>query len=248
VKKPIFIAHRGAPSPSRRENSIAAFERASDTGRFAYIEFDVRRTRSDDEGQRIPIVAHDATTDRLYDLQRIPMYKRSHQGVELASLTHAMLRADSLEVATMADVLRLLNGHPINIEIKDLTALPEVLDVITDFVNQSSSKWKIEHFVISSFDWQVLTKAKQLSPELKVALLYSVKNLPAIPFGLYEELDAEFIHISRWLAPFLAPLCVLFGIRNRYVFTVKSKFAVRFLQLFGVNGFTTNSINLPEKF
>jgi len=248
MNKPIFIAHRGAFDPARRENSLAAFERAKETGRFAYVEIDVRRTRSDDDGQRIPIIAHDATTNRLYDLQRIPMYKRTHNGVEISSLTYTMLKADSLEISTLAEVLRVLDGHPVNIEVKDLSALPEILDVMHDFIKQTSSRWEVSHFVISSFDWEVLRKARQLLPGVRLALLYGVESLPRSPFKIYREVNADFIHMSRWLAPFLAPLCALAGIKDRYVYTVNSKFLVIFLTCFGVNGFTTNSISLPDKF
>lgn len=248
MRKLIFIAHRGAPLPSRRENSLQAFERAAASGRFAYIELDVRRTRTDDDGNRVPIVAHDATTDALYEQQRIPKYQRTHQGVELVSLTYEMLRADSLDVATLADTLRILNGHPVLLEVKTIEALPQALEVIHDFVNQVSSKWRFENFVISSFDWDILYKTKELVPDMAVSLLYGVKNLPRLPFKHIEALEVRSVHMSKWVAWFMAPYLKFRKVSARYVFTLNKAWQVKLFRYLGVNGVTTDSITLPEEF
>lgn len=248
MKNFTFIAHRGASKPTRRENSVPAFERAVGSGRFGYIELDVRRTRTDDDGERVPIVAHDALTDRLYDLQRIPKYQRTHQGVRISSLSYNMLRSDSLEIATLREALRALNGHKVVLEIKDIAALADTLEVIDDVVAQVSNKWKYENIVISSFDWSILYKTREINPEIKIGFLYGFRNLPRPPFRHIKKLDATFVHMNKWLSPILSPYLAWRGVLSRYIYTVKSGFEVRLFSLFGVNGFTTDSITLPDEF
>jgi len=248
MKNMVFLAHRGAPRPSRRENSIAAFERAVSSQRFSYIEMDVRRTRTDDSGQRVPIVAHDGLTDKLYDLQRVPKYQRTYQGVQISSLTYEMLRADTLEVPTLKEALRTLNGHLVNLEIKEMAALEQTLEVIDDLVAQVSSKWSYDNFVISSFNWEILSRVREVAPNINVALLYGFRSLPRLPYSQAKKLDVKFVHMNKWLAPFLSPYLAWRGILMRYAFTVNNRFEIRLLSLLGINGITTDSITLPESF
>ena len=66
--------------------------------------------------------------------------------------------------------------------------------------------------------------------------------------GATARLKADFIHMNKWLAPFLSPYLAWRGVLLRYVFSVNSRFEVRLFSLFGVNGFTTDTITLPDKF
>lgn len=247
MSKTIFIAHRGAPSPQRRENSEAAFERAVSSGRFEYIEMDVQRTRTDDEGNREPVIAHDPTLDTLYEQQRIPKGERKFEGVSLSSLSYEMIRGESLDVITLRQALRITNGHKVNLEIKDEFAVSQTVEVVEDVIAQTSSKWKQEHFLISSFNWEILSEVRNLMPDVEIALLYGFRNLPRLPFSNAKEVGATTVHMNKWLAPVLAPYFAFRGIKNRYVYTVNNPLAVRFLRLLGVNGFTTDSVTLPDR-
>jgi glycerophosphoryl diester phosphodiesterase len=246
--KLIFIAHRGAPVPARRENSIAALQRAVSSQRFAYVEIDIQRTRTDDDGLRVPILAHHSTIDALYDLQRIPKNQRTHQGVELSSLTYNMLKDASLEITTLSEAIEVLKGQHINLEIKDISALPQTLAIINEAINLDSVNWQLNHFVLSSFNWDILYKAKEMDSNINVALLYGVHNIPTISFKHIYKLEPRFIIIQKWIAPIISPWLALRGYKHRYVYTVNNKLEIYWLRLFGVNGFITDSVSLPEKF
>lgn len=247
MREPIFIAHRGAWKTGRRENTAAAIERAAKSGRFAYIEIDVRRSRSDDNATQTPIIIHDETLDRLYDLYNIPKSKRHREGQSIHGLTIDIIRNEEIEVSTLAEGMRAANGQPLNIELKAVEAVESTLEVVADMI-QKYDEWTWEKIVFSSFDWQVLAEIKKRTPEAGIAMLYGWRNLPK-PFGrTYHTLGARWIMFNKWLAPLLSPLASLFNIPHRSVYAVNSKLAIRFLQLFGVRSFTTDTINLPDSF
>lgn len=245
MKQSLFIAHRGAWSTGRRENTIGAIERAAKSGRFAYIEIDVRRTRSDDSATQTPVVLHDYTLDRLYDLYKIPKSKRHRLGQPIHKLTLDIIRGEEIEVSTLAEIMRAADGHPLNIEIKHIEALDSTLEVINDMLSKYSD-WSPEKIVISSFDWNILYEVKKRDPRLGLALIYSFRNLPSSFGRHYHTLGARWIMFNSRLAPVFGLLSKSFGIPNRYAYTVNSKLQMRFLKLFGINGFATDSITLPD--
>lgn len=247
MKQPVFIAHRGAWSPGRRENTVGAIERAVKSGRFAYIEMDVRRTRSDDGGNQTPIIMHDSKLDRLYDLYNIPQAKRHREGQRVFNLTLEIIRGEAIEVATLAEALRAANGHPINIEIKARKAVDVTLDTINDMISKYKD-WSREKIVISSFKWEVLYEVQKRDPELGIAMLYGWKNFPRNFGRTYKELGARWIMFNKWLAVPMSILGSLIKTPNRYVYSVNSTMAVRILRLFGITGFATDSLTLPDKF
>lgn len=247
MKQPIFIAHRGAWLAGRRENTTGAIERATKSGRFAYIEFDVRRSRSDDLARQTPILMHDKTLDRLYDLYKIPKSKRHREGQLISGLTIDIIRAEEIEVATLADAMRAANGHPINIELKTFHAIESVLEVVGDMIKKYD-EWSWEKVVFSSFKRSHLYEVKQKAPEASLAMLYGFKNLRH-SFGRdYHTLGARWIGFNKWLAPFLSPLAALLNVKHRAAYAVNNKLSVRLLSLLGVEIFFTDSISLPDTF
>lgn len=63
-----LIAHRGF-SGYAPENSMPAFESAVDAG-FKYIEFDIQRTKPDENGKAEWVVSHDDTLTRLFGVDK----------------------------------------------------------------------------------------------------------------------------------------------------------------------------------
>lgn len=247
MKKPLFIAHRGAWDPQRRENTAAAVERAAASGRFAYIELDVRRTRADDNALQTPILLHDETLDRLYDLYRIPKSKQHRRGQAVYGLTLDIIRGEEVDISTLQEAMRAANGHPLNLEIKSDQAIEPVLEVLSDMIDKYK-EWDWEKIVISSFDWEILYQVRERIPEVGIAMLYGIKNVPKSFGRHYHTLDARWIKFNKWLTPLCVPLAMAFGIKDRHVYTVNSVLTVQFLRLFGVVGFTTDKITLPDKF
>lgn len=247
MKKPIFIAHRGAWSPSRRENTVGAVERATASGRFAYIEIDARRTRSNDNSTQTPIVIHDETLNRLYELYRVPKSKRHRENQAVYGLTLDIIRSEEVEVSTLSEIMRAAKGHPMNIEIKSQQAVEPVIETLTDIINKYD-EWDWEKVVISSFDWDILYEFKQKTPEVGIAMLYGFKNIPSSFGRHFHTLGARWIKFNKWLTPLCVPLAVSFGIKDRHVYTVNTKLGVKFLSLLGIVGFTTDSITLPDQF
>ena len=247
MKQPIFIAHRGAWKTGRRENTAGAIERAAASGRFAYIEFDVRRTRSDDDAVQTPILIHDPTLDRLYELYNIPKSKRHRLGQPVHSLTLDIIRSEEIEVSTLAEAMRAAKGHPINMEIKSQEAVEPILEVVGDIIDKYD-EWSWEKIVFQSFDWDALFDIKEKAPEAGISMLYGWRTLPRSFGRTYHTLGARWIKFNKWLAPLFSPLAKLYGIPHVAVYTVNSKFGVMFLRLFGVKTFTTDAIKLPDDF
>ncbi len=247
MKQPIFIAHRGAYRAGRRENTVAAIARSANSGRFAYIEVDVRRSRSDDSAVQTPILMHDETLDRLYDLYSIPIIKRHRSKQPIHGLTIDIIRNEEIEVATLAEGMRAAAGHPMNIELKAIEAIDSTLETVADMIKKYD-EWSWEKIVFSSFDWQILREIKTKVPEASVAILYGWKNLPRNFVHTYYDLDARFVKFNKFLAPLLSPLSIVYGIKNRGVYTVNHALEVRILYYFGIRIFTTDFITLPDSF
>lgn len=247
MKQPVFIAHRAAWKTGRRENTASAIERAANSGRFAYIEIDVRRSRSDDSSVQTPILIHDETLDRLYDLYNIPKSKRHREGQAVQNLTIDIIRNEEIEVSTLAEGMRAAKGHPLYIELKAQEAVDPTLEVIQDMI-QKYDHWQWEKIVFSSFDWQILKDLKSKAPEAGIDILYSWRNLPKSFGRVFHSLGARSISFNKYLAPFLSPLAILFDIPIRSVYTINRPIGIKALRLFGINSFRTDSITLPDSF
>jgi glycerophosphoryl diester phosphodiesterase len=244
MKQSVYIAHRGAWRPGRRENTTAAIERAKSSGRFSYIELDVRRTRSDDKGEQTSVIMHDNTLDRLYDLYRIPQNKRNRLGQDIGNLTLENIRAEEIEIVTLADAMRLATGQALNLELKSVAALEPMLMTINDIIDKYS-EWTKEKIVISSMNWKLLEEIKKREPELGIAMIYTWRHLPRGFGRQFHRLGARWIVFNKWLAGFNI-LAKAFSIRHTGVYSINSKFGLRLMQLFGIEIIFTDTVNLPD--
>ena len=245
--KTIFIAHRGAWLPGRRENSVKAISRAAESGRFSYIEMDVRRTRSNDEVTQTPIIIHDETLDRLYEQNRVPKSKRRRLGQSVYGLTIDIIRSEEVEVATLAEALRAAQGHPVILDIKSRKAVDPTLEVLHDII-QKYAEWSWEKIVITSFDWDILYECKQKAPSVGLAMLYGIKQFPRSFGRHYHVLDARWISFNKWIAPIGSLLAIAFKVSNRHVYTINKPSTVRWMRLLGIKGIITDAITMPDMF
>jgi len=147
VKK---IGHRGA-SGYEPENTLIAFEKAIELN-VDGIELDVHLC-SDGE----LIVIHDETIDRT----------TNGKGV-VNKFTALELK--KYGIPTLIEVFDLVNRRCfINIELKGIETAKPVNDLINHYI--SDKKWKINDFLISSFDWNMLEKIQLLNPKIRICVL-----------------------------------------------------------------------------
>ncbi|MCR9245314.1 MAG: glycerophosphodiester phosphodiesterase [bacterium] len=174
---PVVVAHRGA-SRAHPENTLPAFVAARDLG-CVMQEFDVRATA---DGELICI--HDATFDRTTDSATAlgpGALVASARGVEVRRLRPA--------VPTLADVLdAVLPGIPL---IEHKAGPPAA------YVDCLRAYGALERCILQSFDWRFVAAAKELAPELPVAVLgptLGIDHLDATAIRHAIDLGAGMVH------------------------------------------------------
>ncbi|MCU6708366.1 glycerophosphodiester phosphodiesterase [Paenibacillus sp. J5C_2022] len=163
-KNMLVIAHRGA-SGEAPENTLGAFKLGLEQGCDA-IELDVHLSR---EGE--VVVCHDATLKRTTDREgtirelTVDELKRADAGLWF----HESFKGERIPL--MEEVFDLVPpGVMINIEMKDSYSgamEPALLALM-------KRKNRLDDVVVSSFDHKCLYKLKQLEPDVKIGLLYTM--------------------------------------------------------------------------
>ena len=135
------IAHRGARG-YEPENTLKSFQKALDLHADG-IELDVHLSS---DGHLI--VIHDETIDRTTN------GKGFVNTFSLAELK-TFLIDDQYEIPTLKEVFDLVNKKClINIELKGLGTADKVAALIEEYI--ADQNWNYEHFIVSSFDWNLL--------------------------------------------------------------------------------------------
>lgn len=163
-------AHRGSHAGAAPlENTLPAFERAVREAPDG-VELDVHIS-----ADGVPLVFHDETTGRLaqggvdHVIAQTPA--QVLQGLELIDGGH---------MPTLAAVLDLLLGRlPVNVEIKDATALPAVLRVLATA--------RSGEVVLSSFNAEAMAVAADMAPGWPRAVIHDRGVPEAVMFA---QLDA----------------------------------------------------------
>lgn len=169
-------AHRGShDGAAPLENTLPAFERAIAEGADG-VELDVHVSLDG-----VPLVFHDEITTRL---------AAGGEALVLAETPAATLQAvrltDGGVMPTLAEVLDLLAGAlPINVEIKDATALPAVLACLRAA--------RPAEIVLSSFDVAAMVTAWEVAPAWPRAVIHEPASAGR---DLLAELDAA--HADAW--------------------------------------------------
>ena len=167
LPKPLIVAHRGF-SACFPENTLAAFEAAKQAGAHM-IELDVSLTRD-----RQLVVMHDDTADRTTDGSGLVRQMTLDQLRRLDAGSWFDSRFAAERPPTLAQVLDLAKGHlAVNIEIKPEAVEPrgredaverQIIDLIRDMGMP-------DEVLISSFEWSVLERIRQMAPEIAVGVL-----------------------------------------------------------------------------
>lgn len=171
------IAHRGAKA-YEPENTLKAFQKALDLNSDG-IELDVHLS-----SDGYLIVIHDETIDRTTN------GKGSVNDFTLAELKSFLIDG-KYQIPTLNEVFDLVNKKCfINIELKGLETAPKVVSLIEEYISEKD--WKYEHFIISSFDWNMLEETSKLNPNISIGVLTEENIDTALAFA--EKIKAKAIH------------------------------------------------------
>jgi len=171
------IAHRGAKG-YEPENTLQAFQKALDLNADG-IELDVHLSS---DGHII--VIHDETIDRTTNGKGF---------VNTLSLTElkSFLTEDQYEIPTLNEVFDLMDKKClINIELKGIGTPHKVVALIEEYI--SDKNWNYEHFIISSFDWNMLQEVHNLNSNIAIGVLTEENIDTALAFA--EKIKARAIH------------------------------------------------------
>ena len=171
------IAHRGAKA-YEPENTIKAFQKALDLNSDG-IELDVHLS-SDEQ----IIVIHDETIDRTANGTGLV------NSFSLAELKSFLIDG-KYQIPTLNEVFDLVDKKClINIELKGLATPSKVVALIEDYISEKN--WNYNHFIISSFEWNMLEETSNLNPNIPIGVLTEEDLSKALAFA--EKIKAKAIH------------------------------------------------------
>lgn len=171
------IAHRGAKA-YEPENTLQAFQKALDLNSDG-IELDVHLS-SDDQ----IIVIHDETIDRTANGKGLV------SSFSLAEIKSFLIDG-KYQIPTLNEVFDLINKRClINIELKGLATPNKVVALIEEYISEKN--WNYNHFIVSSFDWNMLQETSNLNPNIPIGVLTEENLETALAFA--EKIKAKAIN------------------------------------------------------
>ena len=168
TKKLLVIGHRGAMG-HKTENTIASIKKALEL-KVDMIEIDVFKIKSGEI-----IVFHDDEVNRL-----------TNGTGNVEDYTWQKLQELTLignhKIPLLTTVLDTINAKvPVNIELKGAGTAKDVNTILEEYI--STKNWKLEQFIISSFNWQELTIMRNLNSKIAIGVLTEEDPLQAIPMA-----------------------------------------------------------------
>ena len=150
------IAHRGAKG-YEPENTLKSFQKALDLNADG-IELDVHLSSDGDI-----IVIHDETIDRTTNGKGLV------NNFSLAELK-TFLIDEKYQIPTLNEVFDLVNKKClINIELKGLGTASKVVALIEEYI--ADKNWNYDHFIVSSFEWNMLQETSNLNSNIAIGVL-----------------------------------------------------------------------------
>ncbi|KQO34494.1 glycerophosphodiester phosphodiesterase [Flavobacterium sp. Leaf82] len=171
------IAHRGAKG-YEPENTLKSFQKALDLNADG-IELDVHLSS---DGHII--VIHDETIDRTAN------GKGSVNAFSLSELKTFLIDG-KYQIPTLNEVFDLVDKKClINIELKGLGTASKVAALIEEYI--ADKNWNYGHFIVSSFDWDLLQETSNLNSNIAIGVLTEEDLNKALAFA--ESIEAHAIH------------------------------------------------------
>ena len=165
---PLILAHRGA-NQRAPQNTIPAFESAIANGASG-VEFDVQMS-----SDGVLVICHNFTVDETSNGEGKVCEKTFE---ELRALDFGSWFSEAFkgtQIPTLEETLDCVKDmEVINVEIKRPPA--ENMEVVDKTVAMILEKGLKEKVVVSSFDFLVTDRVKELCPDMKVGLLYDPKD------------------------------------------------------------------------
>jgi len=176
-QKPLVIGHRGAMG-HETENTLASVQKAIDLD-VDQMEIDVFKIKSGEI-----VVFHDDTVERLTDgTGKIEEYTWE----ELQKLNVQ----GGHKIPLLQEVLDVIDGKVgLNIELKGANTAADTDRIMKEYVNGKG--WRLDDFIISSFNWDELRAMHVLNSEIRIAVLTGKDPLDAMLVA--KELNAEAIN------------------------------------------------------
>lgn len=171
------FGHRGAKGYVS-ENTLASFQKALDLNAYG-IELDVHVCASGEL-----VVFHDFTLDRITN------GSGEIHNFSLEELKK--LKVDGVfEIPTLEEVLNLINRKcKVNVELKGHDTAKPALQIIEKYIQDNN--WKMENFIVSSFQRDELYKVSQLNSNVPLAVLTQASVEQAMEWA--DEFSAKYIH------------------------------------------------------
>ncbi len=224
IKSPLVIGHRGAMGHVT-ENTIASVAKALELG-VDMIEIDVFKIKSGEI-----IVFHDDTVERLTDKTG------KIEDNSLTSLKELTLKGNH-KIPLLKEVLELVNAQvPINIELKGENTAEKVNTIINYYLKEES--WKLNQFLISSFNWDELIKMRRLNDAIDIALLTEEDPVDAIPMATQlkaKAINPNFMKLTSKNANKVSEA----GFKI-YTWTINTQEELKQIADIGVDGIFTNN-------
>jgi glycerophosphoryl diester phosphodiesterase len=232
----IRVAHRGS-SGSYPENTRIALEKAIEAG-VEMVEVDCQLSKDG-----AIVVIHD---ERLQRTARANGFVRGKTLSELKKLDVGAWFKKSFKgerILTLEEVLQILGGKvEINVDIKSNRQIASGIELKLLFILSHFDY--LERCVISSFDYRVLRRIRELGPDSRIGILHG-KEIKENPFQLAREIGAESLHIQKELAtPPVLERAADIGLKT-LVWTVNDLREMEKFLALGVDGIISD---FPEKF
>lgn len=228
-----IFAHRGY-SAKYPENTMAAFKAALQHP-VDGIEFDVHMTK---DGH--VVVMHDEKVDRTTNGKGYikDMTLEQLKKLDAGSYFHPLFKGE--KVPTLEEVLELfeLSNVQINIELKT--------DVFPYYGMEMKVVQLIEKFgltervIISSFDHEVLTRVKQVAPNIKLAALFT--DIIINPWQYTKSIGADAMHVSGYIMLRPSAMNALKEGASIRVYTINEIEHMEMLAKANVQGFFTDEV------
>ena len=139
------------------------------------------------------------------------------------------------EIPTLTDVLRRIRTPLfVNIELKGLNTAQATSEIIADI--SRSTSWSLEHFIVSSFNWDELELFRSVDKNTSVGVLVS-KSMSineAIEFG--KKINAQAIHPNFKLLNDKAVKKIKNNGFKIYTWTVNNEDDINFMKKLKVDG------------
>jgi len=184
VHKTVALAHRGACALAP-ENTLSAFRMAMDIGADG-VEFDVTLSKDG-----VPVVIHDPTLERTTNGKGQVCEKTLAELKELDAGRWFSAKYEGEKIPTLREaLLAIRTDRVVDVEIKSYPG--DAADKTDRIISEIKKTRNIDTVIISSFDSEVLRRAKEILPEIRTGFTFSEMS-PEEVFKRAADIRADFL-------------------------------------------------------